>query len=103
MHIWVDADACPKVIKEILFKASKRLSISMTLVANKPMYIPENDLVDFTLVPAGFDVADNHIVEKVNSGDLVISEDVPLAAAVIEKGADVITPRGREYTKANIG
>jgi len=103
LHIWVDADACPKVVKEILFRASKRECIPITLVANKPLRIPNSQFIDFLLVPSGLDVADERILEHINSGDLVITEDIPFAAAAIEKHAFVLSPRGRFYTKENIG
>jgi len=102
-HIWVDADACPKVIKEILFRAAKRESIPLTLVANKPLRIPNSDLISSLLVPAGLDVADEKILEHIHSGDLIITADIPFAAAAIEKQAFVLSPRGRFFTKENIG
>lgn len=85
MQIWVDADACPKVIKEILFRAAKRVEIKTTLVANQELQIPASDYIDRVLVPAGLDVADSYIVQHLQSGDLVITADIPLAAAVIDK------------------
>ena len=103
MQIWVDADACPKVIKEILFRAAKRECISLTLVANRPLQTPASDYIKTILVPDGFDVADHKIVQNVQSDDLVITSDIPLAAAVIEKGANVLDPRGKSYSKENIG
>lgn len=102
MKIWVDADACPSVIKEILFKAAKRTGISTTLVANHPMRIPPSRCIHFLLVPAGLDVADNEIVNKLDAGDLVITADIPLAAQVIEKGGHALNPRGELYTVDNI-
>lgn len=101
--IWVDADACPKVIKEILFRAVKRTQVPMTLVANRPLYTPPSDLIDSIMVPQGFDVADEAIVDRVGQDELVITEDIPLAAAVIEKGAVVLTPHGRLLNSGNIG
>lgn len=103
MHLYVDADACPKVIKEILFRAVKRTGLKMTIVANKPLYTPESDLIDKLIVPGGYNMADEKIVELVQDGDLVITADIPLAAAVIEKGATAINPRGTVYTQDNIG
>ena len=103
LHIWVDADACPKVIKDILFRAAKREKIQLTLVANKPLRIPNSDLISFLLVPSGLDVADEKILDHINSGDLVITADIPFAAAAIEKQAFVLSPRGRFFTKENIG
>ena len=84
MQIWVDADACPKVIKDILFRAAERQRIALILVANKPLHTPPSRYIRALQVPAGFDVADNHIVEQVQAGDLVITADIPLAAAVID-------------------
>lgn len=102
MRIWVDADACPKVIKEILFRAAERTRIPLTLVANKLLYTPPSPYLRAVQVPAGFDVADAYIVEQVEAGDLVVSADIPLAAGVIEKGGHVLDPRGEFYTPANI-
>jgi uncharacterized protein len=102
MKIWVDADACPGVIKEILFRASDRARVEMILVANQPIRIPSSPFVRFTQVAAGFDVADKHIVEHLAPNDLVITADIPLAAATIEKGAHALNPRGELYTKDNI-
>jgi uncharacterized protein YaiI (UPF0178 family) len=103
MHIWVDADACPKVIKDILFRAATRTKISLTLVANQTLYVPPSPYIRSVQVPAGFDVADNEIVKRVTSGDLVISSDLPLAAEVIEKGVHVLSHRGEWYSASNIG
>ena len=102
MHIWVDADACPNPIKEILFRASKRCNIPLTLVANHQLNIPPSPLIKFQRVESGFDVADNYIAQRVNPGDIVVTQDIPLAAEVIEKETEVISPRGEHYTKANI-
>ena len=102
MHIWVDADACPKVIKDILFRASTRTRISLTLVANQTLHVPPSPFIRSVQVPAGFDVADNEIVKRVNAGDLVITSDLPLAAEVIEKGGHVLSHRGEWYSAANI-
>src|SRR5512145_1462882 len=98
MQIWVDADACPKVIKEILFRAAERRQIPLTLVANKLLYCPPSKVIRALQVPAGFDVADNKIVELTEAGDLVITADIPLAAGVIEKGGHALNPRGELYT-----
>ena len=103
MHIWVDADACPKVIKDILFRAATRTKTSLTLVANQTLYIPPSPFIRSVQVPAGFDVADNEIVKRVTAGDLVITSDLPLAAEVIEKGGHVLSHRGEWYSAANIG
>jgi len=102
VKIWVDADACPGVIKEILFKASKRTGVSMTLVANHPMPVPRIKWINLVQVPSGFDVADNEIVKRLNPGDLVITGDIPLAAEIIEKGGHALNPRGEFYSVENI-
>lgn len=102
MHIWVDADACPGVIKDILFRAAERTRIPMTLVANKLLRTPPSPYITALQVPAGFDVADNRIVEGVSAGDLVITADIPLASAVIEKGGHALNPRGEFYSPENI-
>ncbi len=102
MKIWVDADACPKVIKEILYRAAQRAEIITTLVANQPLTIPRSPWIKSTQVAGGFDVADNYIVKNLEAGDLVITADIPLAAEAIEKGAEAINPRGQHYTTANI-
>jgi uncharacterized protein YaiI (UPF0178 family) len=98
----VDADACPKVIKEILFRVADRLQIPTTLVANKLLYCPPSQFIRAMQVPSGFDVADNKIVEMTQAGDLVITADIPLAAGVIAKGGHVLDPRGEFYTKDTI-
>ena len=102
MNIWVDADACPVVIKEILFRAAERAKVMTTLVANQSMRVPPSPFVRFTQVGSGFDVADKHIVAVAIAGDLIITADIPLAAAVIEKGAHALNPRGELYTRDNI-
>jgi hypothetical protein len=102
MQIYVDADACPKVIKEVLFRAAERLQIPLTLVANKLLYCPPSRVIRALQVPAGFDVADGKIVELVAAGDLVITADIPLAAEVIARGAHVLNPRGEFYTQDTI-
>ncbi len=102
MQIWVDADACPNVIKEILFRAAERVRVEVILVANAPLRTPRSQFVRAIQVPGGFDVADNHIVEQVQRGDLVVTADIPLAAAVIERGAQALNPRGELYTPDNI-
>jgi uncharacterized protein len=102
MKIWVDADACPKVIKDILFRAAERLQIQLTLVANKLLYCPPSRYIRAMQVPAGFDVADNKIAELVEPGDLVITADIPLAADVITRGGHALNPRGELYTKDTI-
>jgi uncharacterized protein YaiI (UPF0178 family) len=103
MKIWVDADACPAVIKNILFKASARTGVELTLVANHPMRTPPSRHVRLLQVPSGFDVADNEIVRRLDSGDLVITNDIPLAAEAIAKGGHALSPRGELFTKENIG
>lgn len=102
MQIWVDADACPNVIKEILFRAAERLQIRTTLVANQPLRIPPSLYIKTIQVQAGFDVADNRIVQDLEAGDLVITADIPLAAEVIEKQGHALNPRGQFYTPENI-
>ena len=102
MTIWVDADACPGVIKDILFRAAQRTSIQLTLVANRGLQVPRSPWIRMIQVPRGFDVADNHIVEMAVAGDLVITADIPLAAAAVAKGASALNPRGELYTKENV-
>ena len=102
MKIWVDADACPVVIKDILFKAAERTGVQLTLVANQKVQIPRSRFISFVQVASGFDVADNEIVKRLDSGDLVITGDIPLAADVIEKGGHALNPRGELYTIENI-
>ena len=102
MKIWVDADACPAVIKEILFRAAERTGVQLTLVANQPVRIPPSRWIKFVQVASGFDVADNEIVKRLGSGDLVITSDIPLAAEVIEKGGYALNPRGELYSTENI-
>ena len=100
--IWVDADACPKVIKEILFRAADRVGVPVILVANQPIHVPRSPHIRSIQVAAGFDVADNHIVQQLETGDLVITADIPLAAEVIDKGCRALNPRGELYTTENI-
>lgn len=102
MRIWVDADACPKVIKEILFRAAKRAQVQVTLVANQSLRTPASQHIKSMQVSSGFDVADNEIVKQVAVGDLVITADIPLAAQVVDKGAHALNPRGELYTPDNI-
>ena len=102
MKIWVDADACPVVIKEILFRAADRTKLPLTLVANQPIRIPRSPNISFLQVCSGFDVADNEIVKRMEAGDLVVTADIPLAADAIEKGGQAISPRGEHYTVSNI-
>lgn len=103
MQIWVDADACPGEIKELLFRAAERTQTKVTLVANQSMRTPRSEFVDSILVPAGMNVADRRIVELVQPGDLVITADIPLAAEVVGKGGQALDPRGELYKDANIG
>ncbi|MBS7815681.1 YaiI/YqxD family protein [Wohlfahrtiimonas chitiniclastica] len=103
MTIWVDADACPKVIKEILYRAAKRTSTMLYLVANQNLSVPVSPFIRSLTVPQGFDVADHEIVARINAGELLITADIPLAADAIAKGALVITPRGEPLTKETIG
>ena len=103
MKIWIDADACPGVIKEILFRAAERTKRHLILIANHPLYVPPSPFIRMQQVESGFDVADNEIVKRLESGDLVITSDIPLAAQVIEKQGLVLSPRGELYTKENIG
>jgi uncharacterized protein YaiI (UPF0178 family) len=102
MKIWVDADACPVVIKEILFKAADRTKIAITLVANHYIRIPPSPFISFMQVSSGFDVADDEIVKRIDANDLVITSDIPLADEVIDKGGIALSPRGELYTKENI-
>lgn len=102
MKIWVDADACPVVVKEILFRAAQRMEIQTTLVANQALRTPKSRFIMTLQVPKGFDVADNEIVKRLGAGDLVITSDIPLAADVIEKGGIALSPRGELYTAENI-
>jgi uncharacterized protein YaiI (UPF0178 family) len=102
MNIWVDADACPVVIKEILFRAADRTKTKVTLVANQFIQTPKSQFISHIQVPGGFDVADNEIVKRLEEGDLVITSDIPLADEVITKGGLALSPRGELYTKENI-
>ncbi|MFT5350266.1 MAG: hypothetical protein ACI9MF_001082 [Gammaproteobacteria bacterium] len=100
--VWVDADACPKVIKDILFRAADRAQVHLTLVANQPLSVPGSRFITSIQVAAGFDVADNLIVQEANAGDLVVTADIPLAAELVDKGCLALNPRGELYTKENI-
>ncbi|MEI7221821.1 YaiI/YqxD family protein [Pectobacterium carotovorum] len=102
MQIWVDADACPNVIKEVLFRAADRTQTQVTLVANQTIKVPPSRFIRTLRVSAGFDVADNEIVHRVEAGDLVITADIPLASEVIEKGGIALNPRGERYTPDTI-
>ncbi len=102
MHIWVDADACPGVVKEILFRAAARTGVALTLVANQALSVPRADNISMLQVPKGFDAADHEIVRRLEAGDLVITADIPLAAEAIEKDAQALSPRGELYTRENV-
>ena len=103
MQIWVDADACPRVIKDILYRASERLHVPLSLVANKVLRTPQSPYVRLIRVASGLDVADQEIVRLLKPGDLVVTADIPLAAAVIEKGGHALDPRGEFFNEENIG
>ncbi len=102
MQIWVDADACPVAVKDILFRAAKRTGIQMFLVANRPLQVPPAPNIRFIQVPSGFDVADAEIVKRLQAGDLVITSDIPLADLVITKGGRALSPRGEWFSPENI-
>jgi len=102
MKIWIDADACPKMIKEFLFKACHRLKVPTILVANRSMFVPRSALVSMVVVGKGMDEADHHILEHCSENDLVVTADIPLAAALVDKGIVALNPRGRVYTTDNV-
>jgi len=102
MHIWIDADACPAAIKDILFRVAERTKLPLTLVANRLLRVPPSPYIRARQVPMGFDVADRHIIDEVAAGDLVITADIPLAAALIERGAAALSPRGEFYSADSI-
>jgi uncharacterized protein YaiI (UPF0178 family) len=102
MQIWVDADACPSAIKEILFRAAERAQIRLTLVANRPLHTPRSPYLDSIQVPSGFDQADHRIVQLMEAGDLVVTGDIPLAAEVVKKGGHALGPRGELFTEDNV-
>jgi uncharacterized protein YaiI (UPF0178 family) len=102
VHIWVDADACPRPVKEVLFRAAQRAQIPCTLVANQHIAVPRTPLIRSIQVGQGFDVADNEIVQRCEPGDLVVTQDIPLAAEVVEKGAEAVTPRGHWLDKDTV-
>ena len=102
MHIWVDADACPKPVKEVLYKAADKRALKLTLVANQYLSTPRSPYISSLQVPRGFDVADDEIVQRVQPGDVVITADIPLADEVVGKGAYAINPRGTIYSEQNI-
>src|SRR6266550_6967848 len=103
MQIWVDADACPGAIKDLLYRTAERRKIKLTLIANQPLRTPSSRFIDILCVPAGMNMADRRIVELATAGDLVITADIPLAAQVVAKGAQALGPRGELYTDSNIG
>lgn len=102
MNIWVDADACPAVVKDILYRAAERAQVNLTLVANQPLRTPRSSFIRTLQVPRGFDVADNEIARRVEPGDLVVTADIPLAAQVIERGGTALDPRGELYSPDTI-
>ncbi|MEQ3634838.1 YaiI/YqxD family protein [Alcanivorax sp.] len=102
VHIWVDADACPRPVKEVLFRAAQRAQIACTLVANQHIAVPRTPLICSIQVGQGFDVADNEIVQRCEPGDLVVTQDIPLAAEVVEKGAEAVTPHGHWLDKDTV-
>ena len=101
--IWVDADACPRPVKDMVFRASERLKLPVKLVANSQMHVPRTGLVELVLVASGFDVADDHIAERVGRHDIVITADIPLADAVVKNGSIAISPKGELFTAESIG
>lgn len=103
MNIWVDADACPAVVKDILYRAAERAQVILTLVANQPLRTPRSSFIRTLQVPRGFDVADNEIARRVAPGDLVVTADIPLAAEVIGRGGHALDPRGELYSSDTIG
>ena len=103
MKLWIDADACPRVIKEIVFRASERLNLPVILVANKSLAKHQTRLVESIVVPEGFDVADDYIAAQAGPDDLVITADIPLAARIVAKGGVALDPRGELYTEENVG
>ena len=102
MNLWVDADACPKAVKEVIYRAATRMKIQTTLVANQFLTVPKSPYIRAIQVPGGFDVADAHIVAEIGTGDLVVTADIPLAAEVVSLGAVALNPRGTLYTEENI-
>lgn len=102
MEIWVDGDACPVAIKEILYRAARRTGTRLTLIANQPIRVPRSEYIRALQVAAGFDAADNEIAQRVQPGDLVVTADIPLADEVISRGALALNPRGELYTRENI-
>jgi len=103
LKIWIDADACPREVKEIVYRASERLGLEVRLVANQDMFIPRTPLISLVRVPPGFDAADRHIAQESSPEDIVVTADIPLAAEVVRKGSVAIDPRGEVYTEENVG
>ncbi len=103
MKIWIDADACPKAVKELVFRTSERLKLAVVLVADRQVGRPHSPLVSMIVVPKDMDSADKYIADKLEPGDLVITADLPLAGAVVERGATGLDPRGELYTEQNVG
>lgn len=101
--IWVDADACPHTVRDILLRAAERTGVSITFVANQPIRLPTGLSVKAVQVPAGFDVADHYIAQRVTVDDLVVTQDIPLAAEVVKIGAAAVSPRGQRHTRESIG
>jgi len=102
VQIWVDADACPQVIKDILYRAADRVQVMTTLIANMPLRTPPSAFIKTVRVPKGFDVADHYIVQQLQPGDLVITADIPLAAEVVKRGGHALDPRGDLYSEDNV-
>ena len=103
MKLWIDGDACPRAVREIVFRAAERLKIEAIVVANREARVPRSRYIRAIKVPKGFDVADRHIVDQVAAGDVVITQDIPLAAELVPRGAHVISPHGETFTEENVG
>lgn len=103
MKLWIDGDACPRAVREIAFRAAERLHLETIVVANREAKVPRSRFIRAVKVPKGFDVADRHIVDQVEAGDVVITQDIPLAAVLVPKGAHVISPHGETFTEENVG
>ena len=103
MKLWIDGDACPRAVRDIVFRAAERLRIEAIVVANREARVPRSRYIRAIRVPKGFDVADRHIVEQVEAGDVVVTQDIPLAAELVPKGVHVISPHGETFTEENVG
>ena len=103
MKLWIDGDACPRAVRDIVFRAAERLRIEAIVVANREARVPRSRYIRAIRVPKGFDVADRHIVEQVVAGDVVVTQDIPLAAELVPKGVHVISPHGETFTEENVG